>query len=218
MLALVAGDPTSALRLAQAIRWVGQLQELKDRRIGSEEFRAKLAEHVAKTHDDIRMLEKEIAREVLLGQEKGRKAVDKRRLKARYAAQLGVLERIRAAPAAFDFGGEIASAEREGDAQFHLARGEPAQRVARAIAQRWRVELQERAQAETFDERLQAWQVDRRAYEADVRQEVWQEVLPGLQKYVLGIDPGLVEIWLNLEREVGAMSEARLDMERVGRE
>jgi regulator of protease activity HflC (stomatin/prohibitin superfamily) len=218
MLALVAGDPTSALRLAQAIRWVGQLQELKDRKVGSEEFRARLAEHIAKTRDDIRMLEKEIAREVLLGQEKGRKAVDKRRLKARYADQLDVLERIRSAPAAFDFGGEIASAEREADAQFHLARGEPAQRVARAIAQRWRVELQERAQAETFDERLRAWEADRRAYEADVRQEVWQEVLPGLQKYVLGVDPKLVEIWLNLEREVGAMSEARLDMERVGRE
>ena len=35
---------------------------------------------------------------------------------------------------------------------------------------------------------------------------VWDEVLPNVNKYVLGVDRNKVEIWLNWERETDLMS------------
>lgn len=41
--------------------------------------------------------------------------------------------------------------------------------------------------------------------------DVWDEVLPGMRKYILGVDKDLIEIWLNWERDEAPMGGATLE-------
>jgi len=92
-------------------------------------------------------------------------------------------------------------ARRQADTLFARAAGEPAQKVAEAGAYRVRTEMAERTRAERFQRELVAWQASPNMYVLDRRLDAWDDVLPGMIKYVIGVDPRKIEVWLNWERE-----------------
>ncbi len=209
MLARVGGSPTQALRLAQAIYRLEQLESLQSRQSGSAEFAARLAENIARTEDNIRTLTEEIRREELLGQGRGERADSRRELRHAYEQHLATLRQIEKDPAAFDFATNVAVAAAAAEDEFRQASGEPVQIVAESTAKRWETELHERAEAEVFDQRLRAHEANPQAYEVDAEQEAWEAVLPTMVKYVLGVDPDRVEFWMNLEKLDTGMGELR---------
>ena len=73
--------------------------------------------------------------------------------------------------------------------------------VASAGAYRLGKEMSERTRAERFQRELVAWQASPNMYVLDRRLDAWDEVLPGMIKYVIGVNPRRVEVWLNWERE-----------------
>ncbi len=101
-----------------------------------------------------------------------------------------------------------AQARRQADTLFARAAGEPAQKVANAGAYRLRTEMAERTRAERFQRELVAWQASPNMYVLDRRLDAWDAVLPGMIKYVIGVDPGKLEIWLNWERESRGLESA----------
>jgi hypothetical protein len=109
-------------------------------------------------------------------------------------------------PPRFDFAAQIRSAEDRADALFAAAWGEPARLVAEAQAERWRIELGERARSEAFQREVLAYEAAPRIYLYDRWLDLLDELLPGMHKYVWAIDRNKIETWLNLERESGLLN------------
>jgi len=128
-------------------------------------------------------------------------------LREKHQAYLEVLAQIQQAPEGFDFSGHIAESRRDADELLLGAVGKPAVLLAEASAYRWSVELAERGRAEAFSRELTAFRASPNIYMLDRWLDVWDEVLPGMQKYVLGVDRDRIEIWLNLERGPGAVED-----------
>jgi len=64
--------------------------------------------------------------------------------------------------------------------------------------------MKERTNAEAFQRELLAYKASPNLYMLDRWLDVWDELLPGMKKYVLGIPRDRVEIWMNWEREKSA--------------
>jgi regulator of protease activity HflC (stomatin/prohibitin superfamily) len=216
MLSRVAGDPFKALKLAHAIARQGELQRLSNLKPGTEEFRKKLDEYVARAADNIKTLDKEIERERLLGRleappVEGMETLQT--LRQAHQSHLAMLKEVARNPSGFPFEKQIQLAASRADRDFLDASGEPVRLVSEAVAERWRTELEERARAEAFAQQSLAYQANGNAYETDLRQEVWSEILPDIRKYVLGVDPARVEIRLHLEGSTGVLSGLRAEQE-----
>jgi len=125
----------------------------------------------------------------------------KQRLAARQVRNLLELLDVFKAGAEADLSGLTVQARRQADTLFARAAGEPAQKVAQAGAYRLRKEMAERTRAERFQRELVAWRASPNMYVLDRRLDAWDEVLPGMVKYVIGVDPRKLEIWMNWERE-----------------
>jgi len=249
ILSAVAGDPDSALELAQAVMRVEQLGNLVSVQNDPGDFVRYLRGYVLNACASLKILMREIRREALLGKlgraapattRPARKPVDypaavrahlprvapdvrsvldellrdgflsglggpggtaKQRLAERHVQHLLQLLEIRAKRKKFDFDGALAAARAHADVLFARAVGEPAQKVAEANSYRLRYEMAERARAEAFRKELLAYRANPKLYAFDRWLDVWDEVLPGMIKYVLGVDRDAVEIWMNWERQ-----------------
>lgn len=101
-----------------------------------------------------------------------------------------------------------AQARQQADVHFARAAGESARMIASAGAYRLGKEMAERTRAERFQRELVAWQASPNMYVLDRRLDAWDAVLPGMIKYVIGVDPRRVETWLNWEREGKGLQDA----------
>ncbi|MFA6133240.1 MAG: SPFH domain-containing protein [Phycisphaerae bacterium] len=207
----VAGDPVSALRLALAIRKLDQLERLNNLRDNPSELAKAISEYTRLTGDDIGALTEELARERLLGQT----GEGKGQLLADLQAHLDMLKGLAAQGAKADFAAQIPVARKAADALFSQTTGEPAALVAQATARRWTRELSEQARAEAFGRQLQAYRASPNIYMLDRWLDVWDQVLPKINKYVLGVDRRRIEIWLNWEHE-GSMMQGAFETAPAG--
>jgi hypothetical protein len=132
----------------------------------------------------------------------------KQRLAARQAGNLLELLAILAEGTKFDFAPALSAAHSQADAMFARAAGDPARLVAEAGAYKVRIEMAERTRAERFQRELDAWKASPNMYVLDRRLDVWDEVLPGMLKYVIGVDPGKIEVWMNWEQESRGLESA----------
>jgi len=132
----------------------------------------------------------------------------KQRLAARQAGNLCELLAILAEGTKFDFAPALSVARSQADAMFARAAGDPARLVAEAGAYKLRREMAERTRAERFQRELDAWKASPNMYVLDRRLDVWDEVLPGMIKYVIGVDPNKIEVWMNWERESRGLDSA----------
>jgi hypothetical protein len=64
------------------------------------------------------------------------------------------------------------------------------------------------ARAQAFERTVLAYQASPNIYMMDRWLSVWDEVLPGIRKYVIGVDRDKLEIWLNWERETEMLEGA----------
>ena len=206
VLAKVAGSAERALSLALAITVLDELEALARARDKPAEFRNKLAESIRGVSRDIGQVNKEIERDRLLGKVgAGKPQTLAERMLVRHRAHEALLTRMKSDAAKFPFGAEITAARKRADTEFDLAVGEPAAEVARAEAARWEAELTERGRYEAVQRERVAWRANPQVYMWDRWLDVWDQTLPGMLKYVLGVDKDRIEVRLNWEREIGAM-------------
>ncbi|GAF88144.1 unnamed protein product, partial [marine sediment metagenome] len=71
----------------------------------------------------------------------------------------------------------------------------------------------ERARYESFRREQQAYRACPQVYCFDRQMDVWDEVLPDIRKYVLGVDPEKIELWVNVERGAEVMAGVYEDQE-----
>ena len=156
---------------------------------------------------DMRALIEQIADWPMLD-ELGPGGAPKQRLAARQAGNLLELLAILKEGTKFDFAPVLSAAHRQADAMFARAAGDPARLVAEAGSYKLRTEMAERTRAERFQRELDAWKASPNMYVLDRRLDVWDEVLPPMIKYVIGVDPNKIEVWMNWERESRGLDSA----------
>ncbi len=205
MLAEVAGDTSVALRLAFAIRMERELESLKDA-ADIQERLEDLKEIL--TSDAARFIER-IKREKLLGKKPEEiPVIDLQKAHERY---MDVLDEIAAADkhdASLLISKHIERTGENIESLFNQTSGEAAVLVAKARAYRWKKEFTERANYRKFVGTLLAYKACPPVFTTDRWLDVWDEVLPYMTKYVLGVDKKKLEIWLNIEREPQLMQGA----------
>lgn len=200
----VAGDPDMALHLALAVRGMQELERLQQLSAGGEQFDRRLAEAIKNANGEIDTLGQEIDREKVLG--KNRQGIEARQsLLARHREHLAMLESLKASPASFDYKAAVAHyTSRAGDL-FDQAAGRPSVLVSEALAYRWQREMAERGRYEAMQREQLAYDASPKVYLFDKMMDVWDEVLPGMMKYVITVDRRKLEVWLNLEENRSAM-------------
>jgi len=207
-LARVAGDPASALKLALAIRTLEELEGLRHLQTVSELTRT-VDRYIRAAEQDIEALREEIERERLLGKLLQGGGAAKEQLLDEHLRHVEMLRRIAGQIDADgrvpELSGRIEQARRLAGRLFSEAAGEPAALVAQAVGYRWGRELTEQARAESFRRELLAFEAGPNIYMLDRRLDVLDEVLPGISKYVLGVDRRKIELWLNWEQQPEAM-------------
>jgi len=127
-------------------------------------------------------------------------ATPKQRLAALYVRHVLDLLAAGADPAGFDFAAKSAGAREQADALFDRATGKPAQQVAQAQAYRQEREMSERTRAEAFQRELLAYHASPDMYMLDRWLDVWDEILPGMTKYILGVPRDQVELRMDWQR------------------
>jgi len=110
----------------------------------------------------------------------------------------------------FDYAREITAARDNALKLFDHLEGEPAKRVAAARADRWKRQLQEVTAVEVYRRKLLPYTAAPRVYMFDCYMDVMDETLPGMLKYVVGVDRNLLEVRVDLERQRDIM-ESGLD-------
>ncbi|MFP3936968.1 MAG: SPFH domain-containing protein [Phycisphaerae bacterium] len=204
MLAEVAGDPSTALRLGLAIRKLDELETLEDLGSSPAEQASRLEEFIRIVNNDITTLAGEIRQEQLLG----RVSPARESLLAEYRQWRDTLEEVRSEiqdEGEPRLSARLTKAQELAEQRFSDVAGTAAATFAHARAYRWQRELGERSQAESFRRELLAYQASPEMYMLDRWLDVWDEVLPDMHKYVLGVDKDRIELWLNLERERGVL-------------
>ncbi len=217
MLSQVAGDPTTGLQLALAIMSLEQLESLATLESRPHEFERQMDLYIQGAQDDIEALDAEIQRDRLLGRGgEGQDPTARQGLRGAHRRHLEQLKRIAKSHkggGGVDLGLAIAQARGETDVVFDKAGGRPAALVAEAEAYRWEKELRERARADAFGRELLAYNASPGIYMLDRWLDVWDEVLPGVTKYVLGVDRDRIEIWLNVETDVTGIEGTLIEAE-----
>lgn len=172
----------------------------------------RLGEYAGKAGGDLGALLGQIADWSMLD-ELGAEGTARQRLAARQAENLLELLAVRDKGVRCDFKPLLAAARGRADALFGRATGQAAKLVAEAQGYRLRVEMAERTRAERFQREYDMWKACPELYVLDRRLDVWDAVLPGMVKYVICVDPDLVEVWLNWERETRGISTSAFEGE-----
>ncbi len=199
----VAGDPVAALKLALAIRALEELEALSHLQDKPEDYRRTLTEYIAVAANDVASLDEELARERLLGQQ----VPAKQQLRQDHQEHLELLRGLVGQEQA-DYPGLIAAARSHADGLFDQASGQPAALVAQAVDYRWTREMGEQSRAAAFARELLAYEASPNIYMLDRWLDVWDQVLPDITKYVLGVQREKIEVWLNWERVPSVMEGA----------
>ena len=205
----VAGDPQTALELALAIQVVSRLDSLKNLAGRPAALSAKLEEYLQAEKRDIEDLDAEVEGDRLLGRLRGGAETTATLLRRKHQAHLAQLEDLKkrlGKAEALDLDARVSIAMKEADRLLAGTMGEPAARIAQAVAGRWTKELGERVRVESFERKLIAYKASPRLYVLERWLDVWDEFLPNLTKYVVGFDPQKMELRMNLEEESGAMA------------
>lgn len=208
VLGLVAGTAVKGWRLALAARYVDELTALRDLRGKDGEFSERLRRSLHDARSDVRMLEKAVARERLLGQVLQGRSTDKQRLLEEHRRHVELLERIAAERYSFAFGAELEKADAVAQTLLEQASGKIAEEIAQARSDRWNTEMNERARAEKFQRELLAYNANPRIYKLDRWLSVLDRTLPEVTKYVLCVDRDKVEVWLDWQRERAVLEAA----------
>lgn len=206
-LAKVAGDPDTALQLAQAIRQMTEMERLSQIRGAPAELTARLDQAIAYAKDQIASLQQEIAGEKLLGKSRQDVATTRDILLKSHQAHLAELERLKADPARFDFTSLLTTYGEQADRLFDRATGQPSVMVADAHSYRWQKEMAERGRYEAFQREWLAYKASPKVYSFNRWMDIWDEVLPDVNKYVLGVPRERLEVWLNWENTQGVMED-----------
>ena len=205
-LAEAAGDPFTALTLALAVRRLEQFQALQAAAGSPDLFQSTVGEYIDATTKQIGDLDKEIAQEKLQGRGgKNDALTNTQRIRSLYADHLGNLQALAqqqrsGSPIKLDEAVQQAAAT--ADELLGSSQGLAAAHLAQARSYRWRTEMAERARATEFAGQLQAYNANPQMYKLDRWLDVWDEVLPDMMKYVLGIDRNKINLWLNVEQSV----------------
>jgi len=233
-LARVAGDPTTAQRLGFVIRKLRELRSLKELQPGGRgegaQYRARLEECLRMARSDRKQIEEQWQRDRRRGIQVDKatatvtlkpdgKKIYPDNLYGDCLEYIDLLNEIRSASAAkkhFDVIAQIASADLLADKWLQKTTGEPAALLARARAFRWKQELTERARAVAFQREILAYRACPEVYMLDRYLEVWDEILPGMTKHILGVDQKKLELWLNWETQPGLMEGATYERENAG--
>lgn len=107
-----------------------------------------------------------------------------------------------------DFAARIDVAQQQVDELFKSASGEPASILAQANAYRLSKELEERARYDAMAYESLAYHASPNVYMLDRWLAVWDEVLPGIHKYVLAVPRDKLEVWLNWHRDPAGLEQA----------
>ncbi len=200
----VAGDPGAALRMGLAIRKLDDLQMLRNLRDDSAEQSRRLQELQRIARDDIETLEGEIEQDRMLG----RVSRTRESLLAEQQEWMETLEELEGAlqeGEQLDLAEPIQEALALAEARFDGVAGEAAGMYSQAQAYRWQKQIGERARAESFRREMLAYEASPEIYMLDRWMDVWDQALPRMHKYILGVDRDQIELWINLERERTAM-------------
>ena len=100
-----------------------------------------------------------------------------------------------------DFEPLLANAYGRANALFPRATGEALSIVVDATIEKRQKQMHEWASAEKFQGELELFNACPSVFCLDRQLEVWEETLPGMIKYVIGVDPGKIEVWMNWEQE-----------------
>jgi len=208
-LALSAGTPYRALRLAEAISRLYELTDLQDLRDQPERFGAQLGEYVRAARKDLARVGEEIERERQLGRVQEGEATTAMRLRPIYAEHVAALEELarqveREGPP--DLSARIGRAHQRAEALLGSVRGEAAEVLASARSVSLRHELEERGRLAMFRQELPAFLANDRLYRLDRVLGVLSEKLPGIWKYVLLGEPEQLELWLDWEKSASRLS------------
>ncbi len=199
ILAEVSGDPGEAMELYLALRRAEVYRRLAAEKASPVEFDVSVAEVIREAEQQIDALDTEIQRERLLG----RTDQDLRTQIALRQGYQRFLDRMRLArenPQTFDFARHVAQAEEDVLTLFDRLEGEPATLIADAQATRWSRVLQEQTALEAYRRKLKPFLASPEAYKFDRYMDVLEAQLPGMLKYVMGLDPARVELRVNLEQ------------------
>ncbi|HUU57943.1 MAG TPA: SPFH domain-containing protein [Phycisphaerae bacterium] len=212
VLAAIAGDPGMALRLALRISALGDFNRLQTIRPRPQEFLTELQERIGIRREEIAKLDQQIQEERLLGQAAEDEDTVARELRDLYASHVELLQAVLAESTKSgppDLGARITEAQRLADGLLRLVAGEAAALVETARADRWQKELETRVLESSFLRHLDPYQARPDVYMLNLWMDLWDEVLPGAPKVVLGVDRDRVEFRLNWEQEesvVGAQT------------
>ena len=213
----VAGDPTGALKLALAIQKQVELGALHALKPGSEGLRVQLGKYVQDARGNVRTLAEEVEQERLQGKIREDELTSAQVLLKDYQAYLAYLLELQEACAragrdasALKKVGEgltarVARAREQAGRLFDSAGGKPVTMVAEATGQRWQKELSQRARAESFERKMLLYRASPEMYLVDLWLGMWDQVLAGKQKHVLGLDPNRIEHWMDWKGETDVM-------------
>jgi len=123
------------------------------------------------------------------------------KLLADYVDLIAELEDIRKNPAGFPFGQKIEKLQGEILMKLQFAQGEVARLMSEARADSWQERFRGQASVIEAREAMVPYSYCPQLYRFDRQAEIWEEYLPDMQKYVLGLDTRNTELRLNLEKE-----------------
>lgn len=213
-LSAVAGNPDDALQLYLALRREEVFDDLAKRRGDPAGFQPVVEEYIRRARSQIKALQLELKRERLLG--KGDDVLQSRkRLLDGYRTFVAELDRARQAPDTFDYPAAITSARDDVRRLFGRLEGEPAVLLAEASADRWQTELRALTAVLEYQRKLQPFLAAPNVYLFDQYMNVLDETLPGMMKYVIGVDRDRLEVRLNLEQQRDILGEATQTFEQA---
>lgn len=204
LLAEVAGSPFSARKLALAIQVLGELEKLRNHSENRPELLKVLEEYTRRLGQNMKVIDKEIQRQKLLGKD----VEDELAYRGNLESYMKILKAIRSGSDKFYFAREISKARQRADMLLSWATGQPARDIAEAVSYRWERELSARARFESFGREMLAYRACPEVYGMDRILAIVDEVLPKISKYVLGADPNKIQLWLNLEQQSDIMQGA----------
>lgn len=199
ILAGISGDPDKAMKLFVDL-YRAEIFDKLDAEKGTPTFEVSVNEFIRKAAEQVNAMTKEINREKLLG----RKVPGMENLRAAYEHLYSQLAKAKADPMNYPYRQQIAQAQEEVNVSFDTLEGEPAKLIADAQAYRWQRELGEQTALEAYQRQLLPFRASKRVYMFDRYMDVLDATLPGMQKYVLGVNNDKLQLWLNLEQDASS--------------
>ncbi len=202
----VAGNPDNALELFLALRKAEVFEGLSKVKADNAVFAKEIKESVRQTQGQVTALDLEIYREKLLGKRESEMS-NSVRLRDGYREFLDQLQLAQEQRESFDYESAIKAATSRIDSLFAMLEGTPAKLIAEAQTYRWEKQLREQTALETYQRMLLPFNESPRVYMFDRYMDVLDETLPGMKKYVIGVDRKLLDLRLNLEQQRSIIGE-----------